>query len=708
MDKVKSTPEKDKLEAAIAKDQPNELTKKNNTDAVEKPNSKAPESDSEEQPVQPLESQTKTEKEESVGEKIVIPSETIGDIPKVEMPVQSVTENKSEDTPAVGNQETETEVISKSQTKEIEHDEVVTQNPVLEITDEEIEEYTREQLVDLLDETVKITDISLIKKRVATIKVVFLKLNKIEREKKKEKYIAEGGNPEEYEHTSDNLEEKFKLLFDVYKQNKTRFNKEQEALKLKNLELKKQILEDLKTLNNSEETLKKTYDEFKILQEKWKEIGIVPQGEINNLWQSYHFLIEMFFDKVKINKELRDLDLKKNLESKIELCEKTEELLLEPSVLKSFKELQNYHEQWRKIGPVQMDVKEEIWERFKLATDKINERRRDYYANLHREQQQNHDAKIKLCEQAEELLEVELNSLKEWQDQTEKMNQMLEHWKTIGPAPKKHNDEIWKRFKVSLNEFFDAKKEFYGKLKEQQLNNYNKKLDLCLQAENLKESDDWKKTTIDLINLQKEWKTIGPVPKKYSEKIWKRFRAACDQFFSNKAEYFSNIHVHEEKNFVLKKELIQKIKDYKFGDDKKQNLEVFKTFQREWMEIGHVPIKEKEPLQVEYRKVINSHLESLKINQVEIKTLNYKSKIENLSESPSSRNFIYKERMFLTNKINKMKEDINLWENNMGFFAESKNANLLKIEFEKKIENARKDLDVMVAKLKVLNASDNA
>ncbi len=589
------------------------------------------------------------------------------------------------------------ETTSKEKTKEEEEPEPKEEN---------FDGFTRDMLIEALAETVKELDISKIKKKVAFIKVAFLRENKIIRDKKRDSFISEGGNAEEYEHVFDETEEKFKVLFDVYKQNKARFNKSQEELKLKNLQLKKQILEELKELNNSEETLKKTYDEFKLLQDRWKEIGIVPQSEINNLWQSYHFLVEMFFDKVKINKELRDLDLKKNLEQKVELCEKTEELLLEPSITKSFKDLQHYHDEWKKIGPVPMDVKEDIWERFKQATDKINERRREFYGNLHEEQKTNLDAKTLLCEQAEELLEVELSTLREWQEYTEKINKLLETWKSIGPAPKKHNDEIWKRFKSSLNAFFDNKKDFYSKLKEQQLNNYNKKLDLCLQAEGLKGSEDWKKTTVDLINLQKEWKTIGPVPKKYSDKVWKRFRAACDEFFNNKASYYSNIHVHEEKNFEEKKQLIQEIKDFNFEGDKKQNLQVFKDFQRQWMKIGHVPIKEKEKLQNEFRNAINKHLEHLKINQAEINTMNYKSKIENMSEGPGSRNAIYKERNFLTNKINKMKEDVNLWENNMGFLADSKNASLLKAEFEKKIEKAKKELALMETKLKVINNTD--
>jgi hypothetical protein len=723
MEKEKSVPEKDAVDNKDVEKQPTELTKETPSE-VEDLKSKQPE-ESKENPGTPSKSEApeeiseeaepkseKIEKTVSAPKEELLPADEIKAEKAIEVPELKTEEKSTQDSATVeADAKSDPESDQKTQedkpakTKKAEKDAVI-EEPVVEVKEESFNEFTRDMLIESLAETVNELDIPKIKKKVAFIKVAFLRENKIERDKKRDKFVTEGGKAEDYEHVFDETEEKFKVLFDVYKQNKARFNKSQEELKLKNLELKKKILEELKELNNSEETLKKTYDEFKILQDRWKEIGIVPQSEINNLWQSYHFLVEMFFDKVKINKELRDLDLKKNLELKVEICEKTEELLLEPSITKSFKDLQHYHEQWKKVGPVPMDVKEDIWERFKQATDKINERRREFYGNLHVEQKGNLDAKTILCEQAEELLEVELSSLKEWQEQTEKINKLLETWKTIGPAPKKNNDEIWKRFKSSLNGFFDNKKEFYSKLKEQQLNNYNKKLDLCLQSEGLKESEDWKKTTIDLINLQKEWKTIGPVPKKYSDKVWKRFRAACDEFFNNKASYYSNIHVHEEKNFVEKKELIEKIKDFNFEGDKKQNLQVFKDFQRQWMKIGHVPIKEKEKLQADFRNAINTHLEHLKINQVEINTMNYKSKIENMSEGPGSRNAIYKERNFLTNKISKMKEDVNLWENNMGFFADSKNASLLKVEFEKKIENAKKELALMEAKLKVINNTE--
>lgn len=619
--------------------------------------------------------------------------------PSIESSPDSDVESKSK----TDNQITET-ATSVKKTEPV----TKVKNDPVESADEKTElvnydEFTRDELLVSLEEIVKETDISLIKHKISLIKVSFIKQSKIQKDKDKSVFIKEGGDPDDFESQSDSLEDKFKLLFDVYKQNKARFNKRQEELKLRNFELKKEILEELKVLNNSEETLKKTYDDFKLLQDRWKEIGMVPQGEINNLWQNYHFLVEMFFDKVKINKELRDLDLKKNKELKVVLCEKTEELLIETSIIKSFKDLQNFHDQWKKIGPVPQETKEALWERFKAATDKINERRREYYSVLHEDQKKNLEAKIALCEKAEEIIIVELKTINEWQKNTDQINELLKIWKSIGPAPRRNNDEIWKRFKTVLNSFFDRKKEFYAKLKEQQLINYNKKLDLCVQSEALKSSTDWRKTTIELIDLQKEWKTIGPVPKKYSEKVWKRFRAACDEFFNSKSEFYSNIHVREEENLKQKLELIDKVKSYKFGDDKKQNLNVFKEFQREWMEIGHVPIKDKDKVHIEYRKSVDVHLNALQINHTEINTLNYKSKFEKLRNTPEARNMIYKERSFLTNKISKMRENINLWENNVGFFSNSKNANILKAEFEVKIDQAKKELGFMEDKLKVIN-----
>ncbi|MBW6491006.1 MAG: DUF349 domain-containing protein [Lentimicrobium sp.] len=577
---------------------------------------------------------------------------------------------------------------------------------------DDLDGMTREELVARLEELVKEEDVNKIKDDVSKIKVAFLKLNKEFKHEAYQKLVESTNNPdvESIEVTvipDDEVEEKFKAAFQIYKQNKFRFNEGQEKLKIQNLEAKNKILEELKALISSEETLKKTYDEFKILQDRWKAVGMVPKAEINNLWQNYHFLVEKFFDKVKINKELKDLDLKKNLEAKIELCGKAEELLLETSIIKSFKNLQQYHEEWKEIGPVPQDKKDELWERFRSATDKINDRRREYYNEMQEGLEQNLSAKTILCEKAEQIIASEYDSLKSWQDSTNQMTELLKIWKTLGPAPKKQNNEIWARFKKSLDAFFNAKKDFYNKLKEQQMHNYNLKLDLCLQAEALRTSTDWRNTSRELINMQNEWKKLGPVPRKQSDKIWKRFRAACDEFFAAKNEYFKNVSGHEEENMKLKLELIEKAKAFEIGESRNEAIDTLKEFQRQWMGIGHVPIKEKEKLQTEFRAIINKHFEKLKMDSVSIGTMNYRARVDRITkDSPDAGKIISKERSFVQGKIQQLQDEIKTWENNIGFFANSKTANLLKQEFEKKIEKAKEELRLLGEKLKMLRETN--
>jgi len=606
---------------------------------------------------------------------------------------------------------TEQEKIDESENKEDSSEEVEVSEQKSEeetpIIEKNYNDFTKEQLVEELEDIVNNEDFKTIKSKIAFIKVAFLKNNKEERKNKIEKFIAEGGKEEDYKPEEEPLNERFNAAFNIYKQKKAEYNRELEKQKIENLEARKQILEELKELINSEETLKQTYDDFKNLQEKWKQIGMVPKSELNNLWQNYHFLVEKFFDRVKINKELKDLDLKKNLEAKILLCEKTEELLLENSLIKSFKALQKYHQEWKEIGPVARDKKDEIWERFKTATEKINKRRREYYVKLQDEQQKNYTKKLALCDKAEEILSDEATSIKKWQENTEKINNLFSIWKTVGRAPKKTNDEVWTRFKTILDTFFLNKKEFFNSIKDKQINNYNLKIDLCAQAEAIKTSTDWKKTKNDLINLQKEWKKIGPVPRKYSDKLWKRFRAACDEFFNNMNNYYKNIHSHEIENLNAKKELIKKIKDFKFSDDKNKNLDILKEFQRNWIEIGFVPIAEKEKLQLEFRQVINSKLDELNISHAEIDDLKFKSKYDSIKESPNANKLLYKEKVYISNKIKKITDDINLWENNIGFLANSKNAEILKSEFEKKINKAKKEVEVLNKKIKYLNSINN-
>ena len=493
------------------------------------------------------------------------------------------------------------------------------------------------------------------------------------------------------------------FFFNIFRNNKLKYNETLEAQKLVNLQQKREILDELQQLISSEETLKKTYDEFRALQDRWKEIGQVPATEITNVWNNYHFWVEKFYDKVKINRELRDLDLKKNLEAKIELCEKTEALLEEKSVTKAFKLLQKYHDEWKEIGPVPQEKKDEIWDRFKNATDRINQVRREHYSKIQEEQQGNYDAKVAICVKIEELLNDSINSIGAWQKKSNDVNELFKLWKTIGPAQKKLNDEIWARFKGSMDAFFNNKKEFFSRLKEQQLENYNKKLQLCIEAEALADSKEWKKATDRIKKLQEEWKTIGPVPKRHSDKIWKRFRSACDAFFTSKSEHFSGVKGVEEENLRLKKELLERIKAYELKKERSENMEAIKAFQREWMAIGYVPMKQKAALQDEYRKAIDALFDKMKINENELSTAEYRNMVEGLKDDPESRDKVRRERNILTNKITKLREEIVVLENNIGFFSNSKQSEIMKAEYEKKINRAKNDVKVLEAKLKILN-----
>lgn len=598
--------------------------------------------------------------------------------------------------------------ISKSEKKEIVNllsDKFQTETGKSDNIDEEIDyhDLNKQELVELFEETVQEKDVSIIRTKVGHINKAFHQINKEDKEKELHDFIANGGVKEEYKHNEDPLEQRFRQAFNQYKHNKSKFGEELEKQKAENLKLKNGILEDLKSLIDSEETLKKTYDEFNRLQDRWKEIGMVPAGELNNLWQNYHFLVELFFDKVRINKELRDLDLKKNREQKIALCEKAEELYMEKSIIKSFKSLQQFHDEWREIGPVPSENREELWERFKAATDKINTRRKEHYKELQAEQETSYEAKVALCDKLEEMLPQEELSLKEWQKKTDQINELFKVWKTIGRAPKAKNDEIWIRFKSSLDKFFLSKREFLGKLKDQQMNNLNLKIDLCVQAEAIKDSEDWKKTTNDLIRLQKEWKGIGPVPRRQSDKVWKRFRGACDEFFNRKSDFFKNIHVVEGDNLKSKKDLLKEINDYKISKDKGANMEALRGFQRRWMDIGHVPFKEKDKLQHEYREAVDALIDKMDINKSELTQSGFKNKIEMLKNDPDAEWRLKKERNYLFSKISKIKEDVALWENNIGFFSNSKQSDVLRKEFEHKIEKAKKEIEDCQDKMKLLN-----
>lgn len=698
-------PVEEKAEASATPETPKkpevEQPEETSTEEPEKPVVEQPEKTEVEKPVekevgQPGEPQV--ERPEKAGNELPVeikaeqPEDAKPGQPKEEKVEQ---EEETKDEQPVANEETEDD-------DEDDHDEHDEHEEQADIAIPNYEELEREKLIEHLETLVGEDDVTKIKSRIALIKVAFLHKTKEAKETSYQGFLEDGGEKEDYTPEKDELEARFNELFDVYRKKRAVYLNNLEIEKQENLKKKKAILDDLKELIGSEETLKKTYDDFRALQDSWRQIGMVPKSEVNNLWQTYHFLVEKFFDKVKINKELKDLDLKKNLELKIELCEKVEELLIETSIIKSFRQLQRYHEKWKEIGPVPEDKNDEIWERFKSSTDKINQRRRDHYKQLQEEQENNLAAKVALCEKAENLLTEEVTTIRGWQERTRQFNDLFKVWKTIGQAPKKQNDEIWERFKTSLDTFFSEKKEYFARIKEQQVNNYNMKLELCLQAESLKDSDDWRNTTRDLINLQKEWKNIGPVPRKNADKIWQRFRKACDEFFNRKSEHFSGVREEETENLKKKEELIKQVENHEFDENKSKNLEILKDFQRQWTEIGFVPFKDKDRLQNAFRNAINTRLDKLNISNSEMSLAHYSSKLDVLKNTPDGNRQLQREQTFIQNKIAKLREDIMLWENNIGFLADTKNASIFKSEFEKKIEKAKSELGVLETKLKIL------
>ena len=567
----------------------------------------------------------------------------------------------------------------------------------------DIEGKSKEELAAMLEEIVQDPDVTKIKDQVTAIRVRFMKLNKEDLDKEMEAFLEGGGDKESYQHVMDESEKRFNAAFGIFKANRAKQNELLDAQKLENLEQKKAILEELKQLIASEETLKKTYDDFRALQEKWKGIGQVPATENSNLWNTYHFLVEKFFDKVNINRELRDLDMKKNLDSKIALCERAEELLNEKSMAKAFKELQKLHEEWKEIGPVPQDKKDEIWERFKAATDKINAIRREHYAKIQEEQNANLVTKTALCEKAEELLAEELASINAWQKKSTEFSELFKVWRTVGPAAKKENEEIWARFKGTMDAFFAKKKEFFAGLKDRQSENLERKINLCIQAEGLQESTEWKKATEQFKKIQEEWKTIGPVPKRHADKIWKRFRAACDTFFNRKAEHFGGLKEEESANLAAKQALIEEIKSYELKPNRNENMDAIKAFQKRWIEIGHVPMKHKDSINTEYRQAVDALFDKMRNNQNEISTNEYREMMEVMRDDPEASEKIRKERTILANKIQKLRDEIAVLENNIGFFSNSKNSELMKAEYEKKINKAKNDLKVLEAKLKIVN-----
>lgn len=565
---------------------------------------------------------------------------------------------------------------------------------------------SREDLADKLKQLIDNKSVQYIRAEVESIKLNFYKKHKADLEIKRKEWVDAGGNIEEFEIPQDPMEPQIKELLKQYRSKKAAYNREFENKKQYNLEQKQSIIDEIKELVNRNESVNQTFQDFRELQQRWREIGPVPQANLNDLWETYHHHVQNFYDYVKINKELKDLDLKRNLEEKTVLCEKAEELLLEPSIIAAFRKLQKYHGQWREIGPVPNENRTEIWERFKEVTSTINKKHQEYFEGLREEQKSNLEAKKALCESAEEISSRVVTTAKEWNKSSKEMIELQKVWKTIGFAPKKDNNKIYERFRAACDVFFSSKREYYQEAREDQQNNLQFKVDLCIQAEALKDSPEWKKATEELINLQKRWKEVGPVPRKQSDEVWKRFRAACDYFFKRKSEHFASVDSKYEDNLVAKEKLIVDIVDFKATENVEENLKMIKDFQRRWAEIGFVPLKKKDELQKNYREALNRHFEDLKIDNSKKNILKFKTKIDTSQGNPRMENKLRFERDKLFNQMKQLENDITLWENNIGFFAKSKNAEQLIKDVERKIEKARADLKVFEEKIRMIDNMD--
>ncbi|GAP70460.1 hypothetical protein BA6E_124275 [Bacteroidales bacterium 6E] len=523
----------------------------------------------------------------------------------------------------------------------------------------------------------------------------------------KRKFVAEGGVAEEFQPEDDPYENDIRELEKKFRQSRYEQVKKLEVEKEHNLQKKYAIIDDIKNLLNTEESINKTFQEFRELQKAWYDIGPVPQSKMKDLWDTYHFHVENFYDYIKINKELRDLDLKRNLEAKISLCEKTEELLLETSVIRAFNTLQKYHEQWREIGPVPRDKKDEIWERFKAATTQINQKHQEFFEKRKVEQKSNLEAKIALCEKAEEIGAANLESHRDWDEKSKELIELQKVWRTIGFAPKRDNNRIYDRFRTACDQFFNKKREFYSQNKEVQNKNLQMKMDLCLEAEALKDSTDWKKTTQQFIDIQKRWKEVGPVPRKNSDIIWKRFRAACDYFFDRKSEHFSDVDDEQVENLKKKQALIEEVEAFVPDEDVSESLKVLREFQRRWTEIGHVPMKEKDNVQNRFRSAINKHFDTLKVDSSKRDSMRFRSKIATMTDNQRGLSKVRQEREKYMMKLKQLENDLTLLDNNIGFFANSKNAQALIADVNRKIEDTREKIEQLKEKIRIIDDLDS-
>lgn len=559
---------------------------------------------------------------------------------------------------------------------------------------------TKQEVVERLKE-IAASDEAPVKDEIDLLKTVFYKLHIAEREARLKEYIDGGGNPETYQVLPDQDEETFKAQMAVIREKRAQIMQQQEAEKQTNLEKKLEIIEKIKAMATSPDEAGKSYNEFKELQQQWKDIKNVPADKANELWRNYQLYVEQFYDLLKLNSEAREYDFKKNLEMKTKLCEAAEKLADEEDVISAFHQLQELHQQYREIGPVAKELREEVWARFKAAFTVINKRHQQHFEDLRAKEEENLARKTALCEKVEELGKAENKGAADWEKRSKEIIDIQNEWKTIGFAPQKMNVKIFERFRAACDDFFGRKAEYFKALKVTFSENIEKKKALVEKAQALADSTDWKATSDKLIALQKEWKTVGMVPKKLGDQLWQEFLGACNKFFEARNAAGAGQRNEEHANLEKKKGIIEQLKALA-ENAAEATKEKVQALTEEYNKVGHVPYKEKDKLYEAYHEVLDRIYKELNISTKRRRLNDFKANIKNVAKRGEEA--LDNERGRLARRFEQLKQEIQTYENNLGFLnASSKKGNSLIDEMNRKVQHLRDDLELVRQKIKAID-----
>ncbi|WP_418869554.1 DUF349 domain-containing protein [Segatella hominis] len=536
------------------------------------------------------------------------------------------------------------------------------------------------------------------------LKTTFYKLHLAERDAQSKEYLEKGGDPEKFVLLPDDTEEAFKAEMQIIKEKRAKIFLEQEEEKQENLAKKLEIIEKIKAMTTSPEEANQSYNDFKALQQEWKEIKTVPADKANELWRNYQLYVEQFYDLLKLNSEAREYDFKKNLEAKTALCEAAEKLDEEPDVISAFHQLQDLHQQYREIGPVAKELREQIWSRFKAASTVINKKHQQYFEEIRAKEEKNLEQKTALCEKLEAIDLDAIKTAAQWETTTKEVIAMQQEWREIGFAPQKMNVKIFERFRTINDVFFSKKAEFFKELKSQYSSNLEKKQELVKKAQELADSTDWKKTGDKIIALQKEWKTVGVVPRKQGELLWKDFLEACNKFFEARNKANAGTRNTEHSNLAKKREVVAKLKD--LLENPVENVQqALQKLTEEYNSIGHVPFKEKDNIYKEYHEVLDKIYKDLHISNAKRRLDNFKNNLKNVAEKGSDA--LDNERGRLLRRYDQLRSDITTYENNLGFLnAASKKGNSLVEEMNRKVQKLKDELELVKNKIKAIDAEN--